>query len=181
MCYLHASGYKDYYPFDDLRKRYCILKCQLPTRNVTCSNERSLCITSSLGYKHKKRKETQTTGLQCCNFVFKTNLSIYTHLCCPAAFIVLGFKLLSYLIGHNNSINAFRHVATHPSSRLCFLRAYSSWSHQSMIGLSRFGSSNGYKVVLFADVHKFSYQIPVSPKDPPPYERHGRANAATGY
>ena len=67
--------------------------------------------------------------------------------------------LLTYLIGHNNSINGFRPAATHTSRRLCFLRAYVSWLHQSMTGLPRFGLSNGCKVVLFADIRRSPHQI----------------------
>ena len=77
----------------------------------------------------------------------------------------------TYLIGNNNPINGFRPAATHPSRRLCFLRAYASWLHQSMTGFPRFGLSNGYKIVLFADFRR-------SPEQPPQYERHGRASAA---
>ena len=42
---------------------------------------------------------------------------------------------VTYLIGHNNPINGFRPAATRPSRRLCFLRAYARWLHQSMTGL----------------------------------------------
>ena len=84
--------------------------------------------------------------------------------------------LLTYLIGHNNPINGFRPAAAHPSRRLCSLRAYASWLHQSMTGLPRFGLSNGYKVVLFADFRRSPHQIPVLPEHSPPYERHGRAS-----
>ena len=38
-------------------------------------------------------------------------------------------NFLIYLIDHNNSFNGFRPAATDPSRRLCFLRAYASWSH----------------------------------------------------
>ena len=51
--------------------------------------------------------------------------------------------ILTYLNGHNNPINRFRPVATHPSRCLRFLRVYASWSHQTMTGLPRFGPSNG--------------------------------------
>ena len=86
--------------------------------------------------------------------------------------------LLTYSIGHNNSINWFRPAATHPCRRLCFLRAYASWLHQSMIGLPRFGLSNGCKVVLFADFRRSPHQIPILPEHSPPYEQHSRASAA---
>ena len=69
----------------------------------------------------------------------------------------------------------------HPSRRLCFLRAYASWLHQSIIGFPRFGLSNGYKVTLFTDFRRYPHQIPVSPEHPPPYERDGRASAAAEY
>ena len=88
-------------------------------------------------------------------------------------YIDLYTVLLTYLIGHNNPINGFRPAATHPSRRFCSLRAYASWLHQSMTGFLRFGLSNGCKVVLFADFRRSPHQIPVSPKHPPPYERHG--------
>ena len=74
--------------------------------------------------------------------------------------IFLRKFLLIYLIGHNNPINGFRSAATHPSRRLCFLRAYAGWLHQSMTSVD---------------------QIPVSPEHPPPYERHGRASAAAEF
>ena len=47
------------------------------------------------------------------------------------------FKITNptYLIGHNNPINGFQPAAIHPSRRLCFLRAYASFSHQSMTGV----------------------------------------------
>ena len=51
---------------------------------------------------------------------------------------ILRRSLLTYLKGHNNPINGFRPVATHLSRRLCFLRAYTSWSHQLMTGFPRF-------------------------------------------
>ena len=78
-------------------------------------------------------------------------------------------KVLTYLIGNNNSINGFRPAATHPYRRLCFLHAYASFLHQSMTGLRRFGLSNGCKVVLFADSRRSPHtpQIPVSPEHPP--------------
>ena len=63
------------------------------------------------------------------------------------------------LIGHNNPINGFRPAATQPSRRLCFLRAFASWLHQSMTGLPRFGLTNGYKVVLFVGFRRTSHQI----------------------
>ena len=40
-------------------------------------------------------------------------------------------NLLTYLNDHNNPINGFTPAAKRPSRRLCFLRAYSNWSHQS--------------------------------------------------
>ena len=69
----------------------------------------------------------------------------------------------TYLIGHNNLINGFRPAVTHPTRRLCFLRAYVSWSYQPMTGLPQFGPSNGYKVVFFTDFRRSPYQIPVTP------------------
>ena len=54
--------------------------------------------------------------------------------------------LPSYSIIQDNPINGFRPAVTHPSRCLCFLRAYASWSHQSMTGLPRFGPFNEYKV-----------------------------------
>ena len=84
--------------------------------------------------------------------------------------------LLTYLIGHKNPINGFRPAATHSYRRFCFLRVYASWLHQSMTGLPRFGPSNGYKVILFADFRRYPHQKPVSPEHLPPYERHFRAN-----
>ena len=73
--------------------------------------------------------------------------------------LLLKSYLLTYLIGHNNPINGFRPAATHPSRRLCFLRAYASWLHQSMTGLPRFDLSNRCKVVLFADFRRSPHQI----------------------
>ena len=93
----------------------------------------------------------------------------------------IQLHLLTYLIGHNNPINGFRPAGTYPSRRLCFLRAYASWLHQSMTGLPRFGLSNGCKVVLFADFRRSPHPIPALPEHPPPYERHGRASAAVAY
>ena len=90
-------------------------------------------------------------------------------------------EYLTYLIGHNNSINGFRPAATLPSRRFCSLRVCASWLHQSMTGLPRFDLSNGCKVILFADFRRSPHQIPGSPKHPPPYEQHGRASAAAGY
>ena len=84
--------------------------------------------------------------------------------------------ILTYLIGHNNPINGFRPAATPPSRRLCFLRTYGSWLHQSMTGLPQIGTSNEYKVVLFANFRRSLHQIPISPDHPPPYERYGRAH-----
>ena len=46
------------------------------------------------------------------------------HIC---FYLVAINTYLLYLIGHNNLINGFRPAATHPSRRLCFLRAYDSW------------------------------------------------------
>ena len=62
--------------------------------------------------------------------------------------------LLTYLIGPNYPINGLRPTATHPSRCPCFLRANASWPHQSMTVFSGFGTSNGYKVVLFADFRR---------------------------
>ena len=84
--------------------------------------------------------------------------------------------LLTCLIGHNNPINGFRPAVTHPSRRLCFLRAYDSWLHQSKTGLLRFGLPNE-----FADFRRSPHKIAVSPEHPPPYERHGRASTAVCY
>ena len=39
------------------------------------------------------------------------------------------------------------------------------WLHQSMTGLPRFGPSNGYKVVRFADFRRSPHQIPVHKDD----------------
>ena len=89
--------------------------------------------------------------------------------------------LLASLIGHNNPFNGFQPLATHPSRRLCFLGAYTSWSHQSKAGLPQLGPSNEYKYVRFVDFRRSSHQIYVSPEHPPAYERHGRASAAAGY
>ena len=109
---------------------------------------------------------------------------------CPGEFdwlckvIFLWLKtlyLLTYLISHNNSIKEFRPAATHPSRCLCFLHANDSWSHQSMTGLFRFGPSNGYKVILFADFRRSPHQIPISLEHPTPFKRHGRASAVAGY
>ena len=47
------------------------------------------------------------------------------------------FTYFTFLIDYNNPFNRFRPDATHPSKRLCCLRACASWSHLSMIGLSR--------------------------------------------
>ena len=99
---------------------------------------------------------------------------------CEVACLVTSI-VSTYLIGHNNPINGFRPAAIHPSRRLCFLRAYSSRSHQSMAGLPRFVPSNGHKVVLFADFRRSPHQIPVSLEYAPPYVRHGRASAAAEY
>ena len=97
------------------------------------------------------------------------------------AIIYPSYDTLLYLIGHNNPINGFRPAAIHTSRLLCFLRAYASWSYQSMAGFSQFGPSNEYKVVLFADFRRAPHQILVSSELAPPYERHGRASAAAKY
>ena len=64
-----------------------------------------------------------------------------------------------WLNGHKNPINGFRPTATHPSTLLCFLRAFASWPHQSMTGLPGFDLSNECKVVLFADCRRPWHQI----------------------
>ena len=43
--------------------------------------------------------------------------------------------LTTYLTALDSSIYGFRLAVTHPSRRLCFLRTYISWSHESMRGL----------------------------------------------
>ena len=98
------------------------------------------------------------------------------HLCIKSA-----HTALTYLNVHNNPINGFQPAATHPSSRLSFLHAYANWSHQSMAGPSRFGPSNGYKIILFTHFCRSPHQIPIPLERPPPYERHNRASATAEY
>ena len=93
----------------------------------------------------------------------------------------LFLLLIYFLTGRNNPITGFRPAATHPSKRFCFSRAYASWSRQSMAGLPQFGPSNVYMVGLFTNFRRSFHQTPVSPGHPPPYELHGRANAAAEY
>ena len=115
------------------------------------------------------------------NRLVKTPLQLATFVLKQFNETIIWTNLLTYLIGHNNLINGFRPAATHRSRRLYFLRAYANWLHQSMTGLPRFGVSNGYKLVLFADFRRSPHQIPVSPKHHISYERHGRASAAAEY
>ena len=124
----------------------------------------------------------------CCQLLeskVKLNTSYYMYNCMyelsSTQWLLKEAYILTYLIGHNNPINGCQSAGTHPSRRLWFLRAYASWLHQSMTGLPQFGLSNGCKVVLFADFRRSPHQISVSPEHAPPYERHGRARAATEY
>ena len=66
------------------------------------------------------------------NKLFKTIISKWYHLGWYGQKYQFSTNLLAYLIGHNNPINGFRPAATHSSRRLCFLRVYASWLHQSM-------------------------------------------------
>ena len=55
---------------------------------------------------------------------------------------------LTYLIGRNSPIDG------------CRPAHYASWLHQSMTGLPRFGPSNEYKVVLFAEFRRSPHHNP---------------------
>ena len=69
--------------------------------------------------------------------------------------------LLTYIIGHNNPIKGFRPQHILPG-------ASASCAPSPFGYTNRFGLSNEYKVVLFADFRRSPHQIPVSPEHPPP-------------
>ena len=116
------------------------------------------------------------------------------------------YELVShtYLIGHKYPINKYQPAATHPSGRLCFLRAYTSWSHQSMAGFHRFDrlipasntlltwASSSIRTTWPLDintlhnVHVVEEHIQLTIISDEEIiakiiERHGRVNAAAGY
>ena len=121
---------------------------------------------------HLKKQLPLISYWRCCiifysSLFFRNRLALFRFVA-----TIADTRILTYLL------NGFLPFLTHTSSLLWFLRAYSSWSHQSMTGLPRSGPSNANKVVLFADFRKSPHQIPVSPKHPSPFERHGRASTA---
>ena len=78
--------------------------------------------------------------------------------------------LLAYFLALaiNNPIKGFRLAVTHPSKRLCFRRAYASWTV-----LLRFGPFNVKKNVRFIDFCRSLHQIPDSTLRPSPFQQYG--------
>ena len=72
----------------------------------------------------KKKQQIQFDG---CSNIIKSQLIVSKALTQQRCKQQLAFSavlltyLLTYLIGHNNSINGFRPAAIHPSRRFCFL------------------------------------------------------------